>query len=155
MKGDTLGKAMEKQDFLTIYPELAASDRLAGYLGTTLSIPEIQAQVKRTLLAYGDELDEESRRIYSQFLEVTNAPAGIEHRFTGEHCTRIYLSRAALGNLLERKPAELHGGIAFLRTETDMTCIVWGSSIDSDIAGWLAHQGIRMEHTWESKCCIG
>jgi hypothetical protein len=143
---------MEKQDFLNTYPELAVSDRLAGYLGTTLTIPEIQAQVKRTLLLYGDDLDEEGKLLYTQFLDVTAAPPGIEHRFTGEHCTRIFLSREALSTLLQKRPATLHGGIAHLRTETNETCIAWGSSIDRDVATWLAQQGVRMEHVWESEC---
>lgn len=145
---------MTKEEFIRDYPELAADPALYGYMGTTLTIPEIQAQVKRIVLRYTDSQDERTKRdnqIYTQFLEVTHTPDGIEHRYTGEHCTRIYMEREELDQLLKSRPSYIRGGIAYLRRETDTTCIVWKSSIDPDVANWLRSQGVRLEFTWESE----
>lgn len=141
---------MTKQHFIQCYPELAASKRINGYLGTTLTLPEIQAQVKRILLHTSD-LDDEGKEVYTRFLECTNAAEGIEHRYTGEHCTRLFISRDDLALLLKQRPSSIHGGIAYLRQETPSTCISWKSSIDPDMSNWLRQQGVRMEHTWESE----
>lgn len=139
---------MNKEQFMEWYGDLAASPRLKTYMGTTLTLPEIQAQVKRMILNYG--LTQEEIQFYAHFLALTEAPRDIEHRYKGEHCTRVYLSQKDFLELLHQKPRGL-GGCKIPRVESEQTCVIVGSHIDPRVADWLREQGVQLEFVWENE----
>lgn len=139
-----------KTELFNKYPELAHHFIIRGYLCTTLSIPEIQAQMKRKLLMSPPTFDhhKEIHPVLERFLEVTQAPEDIQERYRGARLSRVYCPFIIISDLFRYAPEEFSRSYT-LEIETEQTCVL--SQSDPQVIDWLRRQGIRVEQTWRSE----
>ena len=83
---------LEKHLFMSRNDDFSYHPALHGILRCDLTLPEIQAQIARTMKQGASYKPDEHDDIYRRFLEATYAPEGIERRYAGEPWLLMYAS---------------------------------------------------------------